>query len=100
MNVKTKPEKHAIKPSTYASLITIVFLIHKKSISKSIASVIRSTDQLCDILGYTNNIGRMTKYRIVAELLRHDILRAESTAKNKKIFLSPTVYTLLEQHSE
>lgn len=89
-----------MKPSTYASLVTIVFLIHKNSISKSIASVIRSTDQLCEILGYTTNIGRMTKYRIVAELLRHDILRAQSTAKNKKIFLSPAIVHLLSKHDE
>jgi hypothetical protein len=98
MSAKTK--KPPLKPATYASLVTIVFLIHKNAISKSIASVIRSTDQLCDLLGYTNNIGRMTKYRIVAELLRHDILRAQSTAKNKKIFLSPTILNLLEHHSE
>lgn len=89
-----------MKPSMYAGLVTIVFLLHKNSQSKSIASVIRSTDQLCTHLGLPNTISRMTKYRVVSELLSHDFLRAQSTAKNKKIFLSPTIVSLLEQHME
>jgi len=81
-------------------MVTIVFMLHKDARSKSIASVIRSTDQLCDLLGVQNSISRMTKYRIVSELLRQNILQATPTAKNKKIFLSPTIDDLLEEHSE
>ena len=89
-----------MKPSTYASLVTIVFLLHKNAKSKSIASVIRSTDQLCGVLGYEQTVSRMSKYRIVSELLSHDILCAEETSKNKKIFLSPSIVELLKQNTE
>lgn len=91
---------HPLKPSTYASLVTIVFLLHKNSMSKSIASVIRSADQLCEVLGYVNNVSRMTKYRIVRELLAHDILRAQETSKNKKIYLSAAIRELFEQQGD
>lgn len=86
-----------MKPSTYASLVTIVFLLHRNAQSKSIASVIRSTDQLCELLGYEDGISRMTKYRIVRELLSHDILRAHETSKNKKVYLSPGIVGLFDQ---
>jgi len=89
-----------MKPSTYASLVTIVFLLHRNARSKSIASVIRSTDQLCGVLGYTNTVSRMTKYRIVRELLAFDILRAHATSKNKKVYLSPGIVELFDSQAE
>jgi len=95
-----KQSKHPMKPSAYASLVTIVFLLHRRQQSKSIASVIRSTDQLCDMLGFENTVSRMTKYRIVSELLHQNILAAASTAKNKKISLSQVIGDLIEDHGE
>lgn len=95
-----KTTTHPLKPSTYASLVTIVFLLHKNARSKSIAGVIRSTDQLCALLGYSDSVSRMTKYRIVRELLRHDILRAHETSKNKKIYLSPAIVELFHEETE
>jgi len=89
-----------MKPSAYASMVTIVFLLHKHARSKSIASVIRSTDQLCGLLGFDATVSRMTKYRIVAELLHQNILCATSTAKNKKISLSPALMDFLEEHGD
>jgi hypothetical protein len=98
--MKKSTTAHPMKPSTYASLVTIVFLLHKNAKSKSIASVIRSTDQLSALLGYENTVSRMSKYRIISELLSHDILNAQETSKNKKIFLSPSIIELLNQNAE
>ena len=91
MPMGKKTGQHRLKPSTYASLVTIVFLLHKESQSKSIAGVIRSTDQLCDVLGYRNTISRMTKYRIISELIQAEILVSFSTAKYKKLQLSSKI---------
>ena len=85
-----------MKPSTYASLVTIVFLTHRNAISKSIESVIRSTDQLCKKLGYANDISHMTKYRIISELLQSNILIARKTKKNIKLTLSAKIDKLLD----
>jgi len=84
-----------MKPSTYASLVTIVFLTHQHAISKSIESVIRSTDQLCTKLGYKNTVSHMTKYRIISDLLQSNILTARKTKKNIKLTLSAKINTLL-----
>ena len=90
-----KRRKSEMKPSTYASLVIIVFLTHRNAISKSIEAVIRSTDQLCDKLGYNNNISHMTKYRIISDLLDSHILIARKTKKNIKLTLSAKINKLL-----
>jgi hypothetical protein len=84
-----------MKPSTYASLVTIVFLTHRDSISKSIESVIRSTDQLCKKLGYENELSHMTKYRVIADLLQSHILTSQKTKKNIKLKFSQKINDLL-----
>jgi len=84
-----------MKPSTYASLIIIVFLTHRNAISTSIEAVIRSTDLLCKKLGYTNNISHMTKYRIISDMLDSNILIARKTKKNIKLTLSAKINKLL-----
>lgn len=48
-----------MKSSTYSSLVTIIFLKHKKQISKSIESVIRTTDKLCEKLELNNDLNHM-----------------------------------------
>ena len=84
-----------MKSSTYASLVTIVFLTHRNAVSKSIESVIRSTDQLCTKLGYKNDVSHMTKYRIISDLLESNILMARKTKKNIKLGLSAKITRLL-----
>ncbi len=84
-----------MKSSTYASLVTIIFLTHRNAISRSIESVIRSTDQLCIKQGYHNNLSHMTKYRIISDLLQSNILTSRKTKKNIKLALSPKLNKLL-----
>jgi hypothetical protein len=84
-----------MRSSTYASLVTIVFLTHRNAISRSIESVIRSTDQLCIKLGYHNNLSHMTKYRIISDLLQSHILTSRKTKKNIKLGLSTKIIKLL-----
>ena len=80
-----------MKSSTYSSLVTIVFLKHKKQVSKSIESVIRATDKLCTKLGLANDLSHMTKYRVISDLLQSNILAHLRTNKNKKLRLSKKV---------
>ena len=77
-----------MKSSTYASIVTIVFLKHKDHVSKSIESVIRTTDMYCKKLNIDNDLSHMTKYRIANELLRSNILNKTETSKNIKLSLS------------
>ena len=84
-----------MKSSTYASLATIVFLKHKDKISKSIASVIRTTDKLCNQLGFQNDLSHMTKYRIIKDLLQSKILAARETSKNKELRITKEIIDLL-----
>ncbi|MCX6664553.1 MAG: hypothetical protein NT038_00610 [Euryarchaeota archaeon] len=83
-----------MKSSTYASLVTMVFLQHKNDISKSIESVIRSADTLGKQLGLQNDLSHMTKYRVVSDLLQSFILTAQKTNKNKKLRLSQKIVHL------
>jgi hypothetical protein len=84
-----------MKSSTYASIATIVFVTHPNAISKSIESVIRSTDGLCADLGISNTLSHMTKYRIIADLLHERILVAQKTKKNIKLRFSKKISDLL-----
>jgi len=84
-----------MKSSTYASIVTIVFLQYRDAVSKSIASVIRTTDQLCERLGFDNTLSYMTKYRIVSDLLQSSILVSRKTKKNVKVMLSQKINTIL-----
>ncbi|MEM0466907.1 MAG: hypothetical protein QXL17_03075 [Candidatus Thermoplasmatota archaeon] len=85
-----------MKSSTYASLVTILFIKHSKNVSRSIESVIRMTDQLCKKMGVENTLSHMTKYRIVSELISNHILSVRRTKKNAKVFLSKKIQTFLE----
>lgn len=85
-----------MKSSIYASLVVIVFFTHRNAISKSIESVIRSTDQLCKKLGYVNDISHMTKYRVISDMLHSNILIARKTKKNIKLTLSAKINKLLQ----
>ncbi|DAC71728.1 MAG TPA: hypothetical protein DSN98_08885 [Thermoplasmata archaeon] len=85
-----------VKSSTYASLVTMVFIVHRDAISKSIESVIRSTDQLCLKLGLQNDLSHMTKYRIIADLMHSRILVSQKTKKNMKLKFSQKINDLLE----
>ena len=93
--VMKKGRSKSMKPSTYASLVTIVFLTHRNAMSKSIESVIRSTDLLCKKLGYANDVSHMTKYRIVTDLLESKILISRKTNKNIKVTLSQRIHNIL-----
>jgi hypothetical protein len=83
-----------MKPSTYASLVTIVFLTHPNSICKSIESAIRVTDNFCKEFKLVNNISHMTKYRIISDLIQSKILISINTAKKKKLRLAKKIITL------
>jgi hypothetical protein len=88
--------KASLKSSTYASLVTIVFLNHKNAMSKSIESAIRVTDGLCRQFGLVNNLSHMTKYRIIADLLHSHVLVAQKTKKNIKLRFSRRIDDFLE----
>ena len=83
------------KSSAYASILTIVFLKHKNHISKSIESVIRTTDLYCEKLGMDNDLSHMTKYRIANDLLKSNILTKVETPKNVKLGLSHNIKDML-----
>jgi len=54
-----------VKYSTFASLVTTVFINHRNKASKSIESVIRTTDKLAKDVGLKNDLLHMAKYRII-----------------------------------
>ena len=83
-----------MKSSTYASLVTIIFLKHKYQISKSIESAIKSTDQLCKELGLKDDLSHMTKYRIISDMIQSKILITKKTKKNKKLRLTKRIANL------
>ena len=74
-----------MKSSTYASLVSIVFIKHKNEISTSIDGAIRSIDALC----------HMTKFRIISDLLESKILVSRKTKKNKKLRISKIILDTL-----
>ena len=75
-------------------MLTIVFLLHKDKVSKSIEGVIRTTDRFCEQLGFNNDISHMTKYRIISDLLQSKILASHHMQKNKKLRLDKTIIDL------
>lgn len=84
-----------MKPSTYASLVILVFLMHQDEICKSIESAIRVTDSLCKQFGLVNDLSHMTKYRIIADLIESKILVSIDTAKRKKLRLAKKVLDMI-----
>lgn len=80
-----------MKSSTYASLVTLIFLKHRGKVSKSIESVIGATDCLCAELELEDDLSHMTKYRIISELLQSKILVVRKTSKNKRLKLSKNI---------
>ena len=84
-----------MKSSTYASLVTIIFIIHRNKMSRSIESVIRTTDKLCKDLKLKNNLSHMTKYRVISKLLESGILTTIQTNKNKKLRMSKKILDFL-----
>jgi len=77
-----------MKSTTYASLVTIVFVLHRDHIATSIDGALREVDALCEKLGLECDLSHMTKYRIVSDMLKHHILITRKTKKNKKLRLS------------
>jgi len=84
-----------MKSSTYASLVSIVFIKHRDEISKSIEGAIRSIDDLCNKLGMKCDISHMTKYRILSDLLESKILVSRKTKKKRKLKISKTIIDIL-----
>lgn len=86
-----------MKSTTYASLVTIIFVIHKNHIATSIDGALREVDSLCKELGLTCDLSHMTKYRIVSEMLKNNILITRKSKKNKKLRLSKQIRDILEE---
>ena len=86
-----------MKSTTYASLVTIVFTIHKDQIATSIDGALREVDSLCKDLGLKCDLSHMTKYRIVSDMLENNILITRKTKKNKKLRLSKQIRTILDE---
>ena len=85
-----------MKSTTYASLVTIVFVIHKDQIATSIDGALREVDNLADELGLQCNLSHMTKYRIISDMLQNNILVTRKSNKNKKLLLSKKVKDCLD----
>jgi hypothetical protein len=84
-----------MKSSTYASLVSIVFIINKDKISTSIDGAIRAVDKLCNDLNLKCDLSHMTKYRIISNMLESKILVSRKTNKNRKLKLSKIIIDLL-----
>ncbi len=84
-----------MKSSTYASLVSIVFIKHKNEISTSIDGAIRSIDALCKNLEMECDLSHMTKFRIISDLLESKILVSRKTKKNKKLRISKIILDTL-----
>ena len=85
----------SIKSSTYASLVSIVFIINKDKISTSIDGAIRAVDKICNDLNLECNLSHMTKYRIINNMLNSKILVSRKTNKNRKLRISKKIIDLL-----
>lgn len=85
-----------MKSTTYASLVTIIFVIHKDHIATSIDGALREVDQLCKELGLQCDLSHMTKYRIISDMLKNNLLITRKTKKNKKLRLSKAIRNKLE----
>jgi len=88
--------KIIMKSTTYASLVTIVFVIHKDHIATSIDGALREVDTLCDELGLDCDLSHMTKYRIISDLLHHKLLVTRKSKKNKKLRLSKQIRDMIK----
>jgi hypothetical protein len=86
-----------MKSTTYASLATIVFVIHKNHIATSIEGALKEVDELCTELGLKCDLSHMTKYRIISNMLKNKILITRKSKKNKKLRLSKSIRNLLEE---
>ena len=84
-----------MKPSTYASLVILVFLTHQDELCKSIESAIRVTDTLCKQFGLVNDLSHMTKYRVIADLIDSKVLVSINTAKRKKLRLAKKIIDMV-----
>jgi len=78
-----------MKSTTYASLVTIIFVVHKDHIATSIDGALREVDQLCKELGLQCDLSHMTKYRIISDMLKHNLLITRKTKKNKTAQFHP-----------
>ena len=85
-----------MKSTTYASLVTIIFIIHKDQIATSIDGALREVDKLADDFGLECNLSHMTKYRIISDMLQNNILVTRKSNKNKKLLLSKKVKDCLD----
>jgi len=85
-----------MKSTTYASLVTIIFVVHRDHIATSIDGALREVDAFCEELGLTCDLSHMTKYRIISDMLKHNILITRKTKKNKKLRLSKAVRNKIE----
>jgi len=85
-----------MKSTTYSSLVTIVFVIHKNHIATSIDGALREVDSLCKDLGLKCDLSHMTKYRIISDMLEHGVLTTRKGKKNKKLRLSKPIRDILE----
>ena len=86
-----------MKSTTYASLVTIIFVIHKDHIATSIDGALREVDALADTLGLHCDLSHMTKYRIISDMLENNLLITRKSKKNKKLRLSKKVRDIIEK---
>jgi hypothetical protein len=89
-----------MKSTTYASLATIVFVIHKNHIATSIDGALREVDALSEKLGLQSDLSHMTKYRIIADMLENNVLITRKSKKNKKLRLSKKIRDLIGEDSK
>ncbi len=85
-----------MKSTTYASLVTIIFVVHRDHIATSIDGALREVDALCEELGLHCDLSHMTKYRIISDMLKHNLLITRKTKKNKKLRLSKAIRKKIE----
>jgi len=93
---KHRERRYKMKSTTYASIATIVFVIHKNHIATSIDGALREVDDLCKELGLTCDLSHMTKYRIISDMLNHGVLTTRKGKKNKKLRLSKPIRDKLQ----
>jgi predicted transcriptional regulator len=86
-----------MKSTTYASLITLIFILHKDQIATSIDGALREVDSLATKLGLQCDLSHMTKYRIISDMLENNLLITRKSKKNKKLRLSKKVRDIIEE---
>ena len=85
-----------MKSSTYGSIATIVFIKNKEKVCKSLDSAIKVTDNYCKKLSLNNELSYMTKYRIINELVKSNVLIDDKNKKNRKISLSNKINDIIK----